>query len=283
MIPIITIEGPTASGKSDLALKLALELNTEIISADSRQVYKYLDIGTAKPSKEVQNMVKHHLIDIITPDQHYNAGSFLREASVICRHLHSLGKTPIVCGGSMLYIKCLLEGISEIPEIPEDANEKTKDFMLEKSLEECYAFVKKIDPIFASNISSSDKQRITRVLNVWFAFNKNLTEYWSSGKSQPEFIAHRIYVNRDRTELYHRINKRLNDMINQGLLDEIDFLLKKGYSKDDYGLNTVGYKEFLCEDNLDTAIELAAQHTRNYAKRQITWYRKINFDEIRGG
>ena len=276
---VITIEGATASGKSDLAFRLAKYLDTEIISADSRQVYKYLDIGTAKPDRQTLSEVKHHLTDIITPDMRYSAGAFLKETSAIINNLHDLGKIPIICGGTMLYIGSLLYGLSEIPDIPEEIVSKADEYMKDNTLEQCYEFVKSFDPKFAMKISGTDKQRISRAIEVWFAFGKPLTDFWVENTLSPNINPFRIFVNRDRNELYRRINTRMQEMVKNGLPEEIQSILKMGYSEKDYGLNTVGYKEFL-QNDLNTAIDKAAQHTRNYAKRQLTWYRKCEFDLV---
>ncbi|MCL2063590.1 MAG: tRNA (adenosine(37)-N6)-dimethylallyltransferase MiaA [Candidatus Cloacimonetes bacterium] len=286
MIKIISIEGATGSGKSSLALKLAKELNTEIISADSRQVYKFLNIGTAKPEAHILSEIKHHLIDIITPEKKYSAGLFVKETEKIIKRLNSEGKIPIICGGSMLYIKSLLEGISEIPEIPSNIIIQTKQFMETHNLSECYELVKTIDSKFSSSISPSDKQRISRALEVWFAFSKPITAYWETQEQKNIYNPFKICIDRNRNELYETINNRMIAMINQGLLEEIKSVLDMGYKKEDYGLNSVGYKEFvdiIISKNFSKmreCIDMAAQHTRNYAKRQITWYRKENFDSI---
>jgi len=301
---IICIEGPTGSGKSTLAIKLAKSLDTEIISADSRQVYKYLNIGTAKPDIQSLSEVKHHLIDIITPDKMYSAGAFMKDAKAIINNLHNQNKIPIICGGSMLYIKCLLEGISEIPEINEIIKKKTKDFMKANNLIDCYQFVQKIDPKFANSITPTDKQRISRAIEVWFAFEKPLTSFWGKGTGSTSshlttpprlrggvIDGHpfKILINRERNDLYDRINKRMRIMINRGLIEEIKSVLKMGYKPSDSGLNSVGYKEFMemvstkNNDLFEQCIELATQHTRNYAKRQITWYRKSEFNLVLTG
>ena len=287
MIPIICIEGPTASGKSALALQLAKKLNTEIISADSRQVYKYLNIGTAKPDTNTLQEIKHHLIDIINPNQRYSAGSFMKDAEIIINEIHRQNKTPIICGGSMLYIQSLLNGLSEIPDISQDIFQKTDDFIRENSLTNCYEFLEKIDPKFARSITLTDKQRIHRGLSVWFAFQKPITYFWENQKNISKYKPYKILINKDRNTLYKQINDRTKSMINQGLIDEIENVLKMGYKKIDYGLTSVGYAEFidiiLNKDTknipkMNECIELAAQHTRNYAKRQITWYKKNKYD-----
>ena len=286
---IICIEGPTASGKSDLAFGLAKVFDTEIVSADSRQVYKYLNIGTAKPNEKLSSEVKHHLIDIITPDKRYSAGAFVKDAEPIINDLWSRGKVPIVCGGTMLYVKSLLEGISNIPDIDEETRTKAYEFMRSNSLEACYKFVTEVDPKFASIISPTDKQRISRALEIWFAFEKPLTYFWDQQEAKDKYRPFRIYVYKERAELYEHINKRMRNMISDGLIREIKSVLDLGYKQEDYGLNSVGYKEFIecgvdakCKvidepHKLEQCIELAAQNTRNYAKRQITWYRKTSF------
>ena len=276
---VITIEGATASGKSDLAFRLAKYLDTEIISADSRQVYKYLDIGTAKPDQQTLSEVRHHIVSIITPDMRYSAGAFLKDATAIIHNLHILGKIPIICGGTMLYIQSLLYGLSEIPDIPMDAVSRADEYMKDHTLAQCFDHVMSFDPKFASKISKTDKQRISRALEVWYAFGKPLTDFWAENTLSSDIKPYKIFVNPDREELYRRINTRMLQMIKNGLLEEIQFILKMGYTKNDYGLNTVGYKEFLDFDS-DTAIEKAAQHTRNYAKRQLTWYKKCEFDLV---
>lgn len=287
MLPLICIEGPTASGKSDLALALAKILDTEIISADSRQVYKYLNIGTAKPTLETLTEVQHHLIDIIDPDQRYSAGAFIKDAEKIIENILAKGKVPIVCGGTMLYIKSLLEGLSDIPDIVVDVKNQVTEFMTQNSLDESFNFVKSIDEKFANSISPTDKQRISRALEVWFAFKTPLTKYWETQEQINKYLVYKIYIDRPREDLYFRINTRMSKMIKDGLIEEIEQVFKLGYSPDDYGLNSVGYKEFLDiittkqtsdSKKMEECIALAAQHTRNYAKRQITWYKKSNFE-----
>lgn len=287
MIPVITIQGPTGSGKSDLAVKLCKALDTELISADSRQVYRYMDIGTAKPDKQIQNEIKHHLIDIIDPSERYNTGSFLRDSSLIINELYERGKIPVICGGSMLYVKNLIEGISEIPDVPEDIKKYVAELFHQKSIIELYDMVKVFDPVFANGISTSDKQRISRALEVWYAFKRPLTDFWLNEKLiKNSYLPFQIYINQDRDILYQRINNRMDMMLKAGLLDEISNLFSLGYDENSPGLNSVGYIEFMpcfkekkLQNNamIKDCKELAAQHTRNYAKRQITWYKKIKF------
>ncbi|HOT38976.1 MAG TPA: tRNA (adenosine(37)-N6)-dimethylallyltransferase MiaA [Candidatus Cloacimonas acidaminovorans] len=284
MIPVITIEGATASGKSALAIVLAEALNTEIISADSRQVYRYLDIGTAKVTKEEQKRVKHHLIDIINPDETYNAGAFVKDASLIIEKLHSEGKIPVICGGTGLYIKALLKGLFFLPPLPQEIRQNLKQRLKEEGLAALYAELKSLDPLFADKISENDTQRILRGLEVAIGTGIPLSEHWQKQKSSCKYNAFRILIDIPRPELYQRINQRIEKMLAQGLLAEIENLFALGYDENSPGLNCLGYKEFLPyfkkEAGLDECILLAAQHQRNYAKRQVTWYRKGNFDLV---
>ena len=284
MIPVITIEGATASGKSALAIVLAEALNTEIISADSRQVYRYLDIGTAKVTKEEQKRVKHHLIDIINPDETYNAGAFVKDASLIIEKLHSEGKIPVICGGTGLYIKALLKGLFSLPPLPHEIRQNLKQRLKEEGLAALYAELKSLDPLFAEKISENDTQRILRGLEVAIGTGIPLSEHWQKQKSSCKYNAFRILIDIPRPELYQRINQRIEKMLAQGLLAEIENLFALGYDENSPGLNCLGYKEFLPyfkkEVGLEECILLAAQHQRNYAKRQVTWYRKGNFDLV---
>ncbi len=282
MIPIITIQGATASGKSRLAIELAEWLNTEIISVDSRQVYRYMDIGTAKPSKEEQNLIKHHLIDIINPNERYNAGLFIKEAHLVIEDIHKQGKIPILCGGTGLYIKSLKEGIFSIPDIPESIRIKLNTELLEKDLESLYHRLQNIDPRSAERIKPQDKQRILRALEVWEATGQRMSEHWEMQHKENQFQSFDLIIECDRSVLYERINSRLDIMVNQGLLEEIKSLFNMGYTKESFGLNTVGYKEFIPflenQETYENCMGLAKQHSRNYAKRQITWYRNCNFN-----
>ncbi|MDD3606927.1 MAG: tRNA (adenosine(37)-N6)-dimethylallyltransferase MiaA [Candidatus Cloacimonas acidaminovorans] len=284
MIPVITIEGATASGKSALAIVLAEALNTEIISADSRQVYRYLDIGTAKVTKEEQKRVKHHLIDIINPDETYNAGAFVKDASLIIEKLHSEGKIPVICGGTGLYIKALLKGLFFLSPLPHEIRQNLKQRLKEEGLAALYAELKSLDPLFAEKISENDTQRILRGLEVAIGTGIPLSEHWQKQKSSCKYNAFRILIDIPRPELYQRINQRIEKMLAQGLLAEIENLFALGYDENSPGLNCLGYKEFLPyfkkEAGLEECILLAAQHQRNYAKRQVTWYRKGNFDLV---
>jgi len=282
MIPVITIEGPTASGKTALALALAQVLNTEIISADSRQVYKYLDIGTAKPSKDELALIQHHLISIIEPNESFNAGLFRNKAMTIIKRLNQLGKIPIICGGTGLYIKALLEGLFLAEFEHGDMREQLAAEFFEKGLPILYSELTKVDPAYAQTLSCNDKQRILRALEVYRATGIPISEHYLQQGKNNELIPFRILLEEDRAVLYARIDQRVLSMLERGLLKEIETLLEQGLLWSMPGMNSVGYKEFKPyftkvlsrEDCLDKV----QQHTRNYAKRQFTWYKKCTFN-----
>lgn len=286
---IVVIEGPTASGKSSLAMSLALSLGSCIISADSRQVYKGMDIGTAKPSREDQAKVKHHLIDIIEPSQRFSAGDFAKRASAIIAE--EQGSIPIVCGGTGLFIKSLLEGICELPPIPKSIKAGLREYLNEvkadpesyrQRLEQLYAELSEVDPVFAAKVSPNDPQRIIRGLEVFRGTGIPLSTHWQNQNQEPPYQSFRILINPPRTLLYEKINSRFDQMIAAGLIDEISGLLERGFTFDDPGLNSLGYKEFRPyfegSGSLEECVQLAAQRSRNYAKRQVTWYRNCEFD-----
>lgn len=280
--PVLFIQGPTAVGKSSLALKLAKHYDTDIISADSRQVYRQLDIGTAKPSLEEQQEIKHHLIDIINPDEPFSAGKFVVEAKKIIAEMHSQHKLPIVCGGTGLYIKSLINGIANIPDIDPELKIKLQSLADEKGNIFIHNRVMEVDPIAAEKIEVNDLKKSLRALEVFEATGKPISEFWREQENSVTFTPINVLILDERTKIYDRINKRVDLMLEMGLINEINSLLKKGYKENDAGMLTVGYREFYPYfhgvDSLQRCIDLAKKHSRNYAKRQLTWYRKIDFD-----
>ncbi len=283
MIPVIIIQGPTAVGKSTLALKIAEELNSEIISADSRQVYKFLDIGTAKPSQEEQEKIKFHLIDIITPNEEYSAGDFTHDAHDIIVEQTKKGILPIVVGGTGFYIKSLLEGIFQAPDVPREIRKKIKKTAKEKGSAFLYEKLKKVDPSSAKRTNPNDLNRIIRALEVYEFTGKTITQLWKEKPStKRNYRTLNILISEDREILYDRINKRVDEMKDKGLLNELENVLDMAYTQSSPGLNTVGYKELFSyldgNSTLAQCMEEIKKHTRNYAKRQFTWYRKIDFD-----
>ena len=282
-ISVVIIQGPTAVGKSDLAILLAQHFKTELISADSRQVYKFLDIGTAKPSQEEQEKVKYHLIDIITPDQEYSAGDFAHDAHDIIVEQSKKRIIPIVVGGTGFYIKSLLEGIFQSPDVPREIREKLKKTGKEKGSAFLYEKLKKVDPSSAKRADPNDLNRIIRALEVYEFTGKTITRLWKENPFiKRNYRTLNILISEDREILYDRINKRVDKMQDRGLLKELENVLNMGYPRTSPGLNTVGYKELFSyldgNSTLMQCMEEIKKHTRNYAKRQFTWYRKIDFD-----
>ena len=282
-IPLIIIQGATAVGKSEFAIKIAKELNSSIISADSRQVYKYMNIGTAKPTLKEQSNIKHYLIDIVKPDQEYNAGTFSEDANKLIKKISSQNKIPIICGGTGFYIKALLEGLFKAPEIPIKIRQYLRKNVEIKGTEFFYNQLKKIDPESAERINQNDANRIIRALEIYETTGKTITQLWRENITrQRKFQTINIIMTEERNILYDRINRRVDKMINNGLLDEMEVLINSEYKRTDPGMNTVGYKELFPfldgEKELVDCIDKIKQNTRNFAKRQLTWYRKIDFD-----
>jgi len=282
-IPLIIIQGATAVGKSEFAIKIAKEFNSSIISADSRQVYKYMNTGTAKPTLKEQSNIKHHLIDIVKPDQEYNAGTFSEDADKLIKQISSQNKIHIICGGTGFYIKALLEGLFKAPEIPIEIRQYLRKNVEIKGTEFFYNQLKKIDPESAERINQNDANRIIRALEIYETTGKTITQLWEENISRRRnFKTVNIILKENREILYAKINNRVDKMIDNGLLNEMEVLIEKGYKRTDPGMNTVGYKELF--PFLDGVHKLAEcivkikQNTRNFAKRQITWYRKIDFD-----
>jgi len=280
--PIVTIQGPTAVGKSDLAFKLAKYLSTDIISADSRQVYKLLDIGTAKPNKKKLQLVRHHLINKLFPDEQYNAGDFCLDARKIIYKMNKQNKLPLIVGGTGFYIKALIGGLAKIPPIPFDIKLKIRKLYQQHPGEYLHQKLKKIDPESAQRIESNDIQKISRALEVYESTGKTISSFWEQQQPVNDLVSYDILLTDKRENIYKKIDRRLDKMLENGLLNEIENLLKAGYKEDDPGMITVGYREFYPyfknQKSSEKCLEEAKKNSRNYAKRQFTWFKKIDFD-----
>ncbi len=273
---VIVIVGPTGSGKTKLSLMLVELLNSEIISADSRQIFKFLDIGTAKPTKEELKKVKHHLIDKINPDQDYNASKFAADAEQIIKQIFEQKKIPIVIGGSGLYIKALIDGIAESADTNSELREELLTLRKKMGNEYLYNELKKVDKVSAEKMLPQNWKRVIRALEVYKLTGKPIWMHYQNQQIEREFSFKQIGLNWKRGELYKNIENRVDKMIEDGFIDEVKSILKMGYSRNINALNTVGYKEIIeYLDNrisLDRAIELIKRNTRRYAKRQMTWF-----------
>lgn len=275
---VILIVGPTCSGKTKLSLKLAEVLNTEIISADSRQIYKYLNIGTAKPSDEELKTIKHHFIDYLEPDIDYNVSRYEKESLQIISELIINNKVPVVAGGSGLYIKAIVDGIFDTADTDEDYRAYLKDMKDRYGNEYIYGMLEKIDPLSARTMLPQNWKRVIRALEVYHLTGKSIVELQKEyiRKTDFEFLLFGLLW--DRKRLYDNIETRVNDMIKRGLISEVENILSMGYNEKLNSLNTVGYKEIInyLKGNLtlEEAIGLIKRNTRRYAKRQMTWFRK---------
>ncbi len=274
---IIAIVGPTASGKTTLSILLAKKLSGEVISADSRQLFKHLKIGVAKPSIEELNSVKHHFIDFLEPTQDFNAAEYGQQARLKIEELLKRGSCPIVVGGSGLYIKSIIDGFFEGPGKNSELRDQL-EYELEKyGNEALFKKLIKVDPVSASKMDPSKVRRIIRALEVYYTTGNPISEHHKVQSAKSNFDVIQFGLEWERKLLYERINNRVDKMITDGLIDEVKELIAKGYSRQINALNTVGYKEvfdfLLGENSKEEMIELIKQNTRRYAKRQMTWFK----------
>ena len=270
---IIVICGPTASGKTKLGIEVADKINGEIISADSMQIYEDMDIGTAKPTEEERRQAVHHLIDFVEPNKRYSVADFKSDADKTIKDILSRGKTPIIVGGTGLYINSLIYNI----EYKEDVCDlEYRATLEEKSLEELYQMAIKIDEKAIQKISKNDRKRIMRIIEIYHSTGKTKTQLELESRKELEYDYKVFILNLDRDKLYERINKRVDIMIEQGLIDEVKNLLKK-YEQFPTALQGLGYKEVVeyLEEKItkEEMIEKVKQESRRYAKRQLTWFK----------
>ncbi|HOK08184.1 MAG TPA: tRNA (adenosine(37)-N6)-dimethylallyltransferase MiaA [Candidatus Hydrogenedens sp.] len=275
----IAIVGPTASGKTDFAVRLAEKLNTEIISADSMQFYKGMEIGTAVPPIEIRNKIPHHFIAFVPPNYEMNAGIFQQLARKEIIRLKGEGKIPILVGGSGLYLSALIDGLFEGPGRSEKIRKKIREELLYKGAEALFNKLKGVDPTYATRLTSpNDIVRVIRALEVYELTGIPFSEWHRKHfeKAKPLYVL-QLAIQWERELLYERINHRVEKMIKEGWIQEVEQLLNEGYEHDIYRLKALGYREIVNylkgEQNLKEAIEHTKQHHRRYAKKQLTWFR----------
>ena len=274
---LIIVLGPTGVGKSERALDLALRFGAEIISADSQQVYRYMDIGTAKPSKEQRERIPHHLIDVVNPDQEFNAAIYRNLATEIAYKLSDRGKRIIVCGGTGLYIKALTKGLFAAPGGDPQIRQALEWELEEHGTDSLYHRLEQVDPESAARIHPNDRQRIGRALEVYHATGQRISDWQREhGFNDLLFEVLKVGLERQRSELYDRIDRRCEFMIQSGLLDEVNNLVGMGFGLDLKAMQSVGYRHmglFLRgRMSLDNAVSLMKRDTRRLAKRQLTWF-----------
>ena len=278
--PLVILTGPTAVGKTEISIKLAKAINGEIISADSIQVYKHFDIGSAKVTKEEMDGVKHYLIDVLEPDEEFNIYVFKKLAMEAMEEIYAKGKIPIIAGGTGFYIQALLYDV----EFSEEEGDKTYRHMLEKKAEAegvtvIHNMLKEVDPEAAKEIHENNLKRVIRALEYYNETGMRISEHNKEQRQKESPYNFRYYVlNMDREKLYSRINLRVDIMTGNGLVDEVTKLKEMGYGKELNSMQGIGYKEI--RDYVDgvydyeTAIETLKKNTRNFAKRQITWFKR---------
>lgn len=277
--PLLVLVGPTAIGKTALSIELAKEYNCEIISMDSMQIYKHMNIGTAKVTEEEQKGIPHHLIDIVTPDEDYDAARFCKDAILVIDEIHGRGKIPLLTGGTGLYLRALTEGLFQGP--PGDKAVRDK---LQKELDQTdpvtmHKKLEQIDPESAQKIHSNDSYRTLRALEVFALTSKPLSRHFNEQQQEYSFKnIHQIALTSDRDKLYERINLRSEIMLKQGFEKEVRELLEMGYSRDLKSMGAIGYRHMVNyifkEWDFNEMLRLLKRDTRRYAKRQYTWFNK---------
>lgn len=277
---VIVIGGPTASGKTDLSVELAKQINGQIISADSMQIYKEMDIGTAKITEEEMQGIPHYMIDIVSPDQRYSVAQYKEEAEKTIKKILEQGKVPIIVGGTGLYINSLIYNIQyQDIQLDEEYRKKLEERAEAGELQTLWEEAKKIDPEAMKSISENDQKRILRVLEIYHQTGKNKTELERESRKQSPLYDYKVFgVTRERELLYSRINQRVDIMLEKGLVQEVERLMKK-YEKFPTAMQGLGYKEVVeyIEGNItyEEMTEKVKLESRRYAKRQLTWFRAI--------
>lgn len=272
MNKVIAVVGPTAAGKTAYAINLAKEINGEIISADSRLVYRGLNIGTAKPTMEEREGIPHYMIDVVEPEVEYSSALYVQEARKCIHNILYKGKTPIIVGGTGLYFRILLESY-DLPAAP--PNPELREELNKYSAEDLHNMLRDLDSEIAEKIYANDKKKLIRHIEIIKSTGKKISE--SRGVKESDYDVEWIGCNYPREVLYERINNRVDLMIEQGLIDETKALLDK-HGRINNLLYTIGYQEIISyldgKATLDEALNLLKQNTRRYAKRQLTWFRK---------
>lgn len=276
--PIIILTGPTAVGKTDLSINLSKELDAEIISADSMQIYKYMDIGSAKVTEEEMNGVKHYLIDEVTPDFSFSVSEFQDRANKYIQEINNKGKKVLVTGGTGLYLNSLIYNMDFAKsDADNELRDKLRIELEENGIDYMHNKLRNIDSDSANRIHKNNTKRVIRALEVALS-GKKMNDFSNDLKFNDKYEPIIIVLNRDREHLYQRINKRVDIMMESGLIEEVKRLLSMGYTKDMISMQGIGYKEIIKylegEYELDEAIEIIKRDSRRYAKRQLTWFRR---------
>lgn len=281
--PVLLVTGPTAVGKTALCLELARRVGGEILSADSRQIYEGLTIGTAKPHPQEMLEVPHHFVGELPLEVHFSAGRFAEAANERIDAVQHRGRQPIVTGGSTLWIYALQFGLAEIPPVEETVRDRMAHRLEREGAEALFRELQEIDPAAAETMDATKTQRLLRALEVYHGTGRPLTYYHENQPEPPHRFA-TVVLHRERSELYDRINRRVDRMLDHGLLDEVRALLERGVDPAQNALRTIGYREPVqyLRGEIDRAemIRLIKRNTRRYAKRQLSWFRRHDFPRI---
>ena len=277
-VDCLAIVAATGTGKSALAMELALRSNGEIIGADALQIYRGLDIGTAKPSVEDRRRVRHHLIDILDPHERFSAGEFARRAASTIEEVMARRRLPVVVGGSGLYVRALLEGLSPLPTIEPQVREELERRLEQEGLEALFDELRRRDEATARRLSRNDRQRILRALEVSIGTGRALSSWHRMSARKASFSASRIGLTLPREVLYDRLESRVHQMLESGWLEEVRDLITAGVSRSSPAFQAIGYRELVShlrgECSLEASTRQIVQSTQRYAKRQLTWFRK---------
>jgi tRNA dimethylallyltransferase len=271
----LAVLGPTCTGKSECALWLASEIQGELVNADSMQVYKLFDIGTAKPDTEARNRVTHHVLDLVEPDREFNAALFREAADHAIREIWSRAKVPVVVGGTGLYLRILFHGLFEVQKDAGSRQALTRSYQQDPLA--MYEELKKIDPEYARRISHKDRVRVVRAIEVFRASGVTMSEWYQRhGFKERRYDTCKIGLRRERSELYDRINNRVLQMLREGWVAEVEGLLRQGYASDLKPFLSIGYRQIVLylagAYTYEEMVGTVQQETRKYAKRQMTWF-----------
>jgi tRNA dimethylallyltransferase len=276
--PLLVIAGPTASGKTRLAVEVAEALSAEVVSADAFAVYRGLDIGTDKPDADTRRRVRHHLVDVVDPDQRFSAGDFVTAANGAIADIRSSGRLPIVAGGTHFYIRALIMGLFPSPAHDPSVRAQLEDLWRDDPAE-AYQMLRSVDPEAALKISARDRQRVLRALEVFRLTGEPISQHWAHHRETPHFRPFLAAPRRPRAELYARIDSRVDSMFSCGLEEEVQRILASGVPRNAHALKAIGYRQVcaMLDGDIDraTAIELTKRASRRFAKRQLTWLRSL--------
>ncbi len=274
----VAVVGPTCTGKTGIAIDLAKLLGGEIVSADSRQIYKLATIGTAKPSPEELSEVPHHLVDILPLDEQMSAGAYSGLARKVVGEVFIRGRTPIIVGGSGLYLRALIDGLFEAPEVDDETGKSLRDRLRSEGAAKLLEELRNVDPKAAEGLLPQNYKRILRALEIYYSSGKRISELREANPDLPDFRTLQFGVRIERKDLYRLIEDRVDSMIEKGLVDEVREILRRGFDPKLNSLQTVGYKEVISylqqRITFDEMVAQIKMNTRRYAKRQMTWFRK---------